>query len=73
MNADTVRLLLLGFLVAMFALAVMFLRQRRLSTWAYALWGLFALLVPAVGPFLVILSRPGKPRLLQRKKRLSHP
>ena len=68
MNADLVRLILLGFLIAMFVMAVMFLRERRLPIWAYALWGLFALLVPAVGPFLVILSRPGKPRHPQRKK-----
>ncbi|MEW5831075.1 MAG: hypothetical protein AB1846_19460 [Chloroflexota bacterium] len=73
MNADTVRLILLGFLVAMFALSVMFLRERRLSAWAYALWGLLALLVPAVGPFLVIISRPGKPRHPRRKKRSLRP
>lgn len=69
MNADAVRFILLGFLVAMFALSVMFLRQRRLPVWAYAIWGLFALLIPAIGPFLVILSRPGKPLQPQRKKR----
>ena len=61
MNAELVRAVLMGFLVTMFALSVLYLRQRRMSLGAYALWGLFALLVPAVGPFMVILTRPGKP------------
>ena len=68
MNAETLRLILLGYLVAMFALSVIFLRERRLSVGAYALWGVLALLVPAVGPFLVIMARPGKPRRSQRFK-----
>lgn len=55
------RLLLAGFLVAMYILAMFYLRRRRLSLAAYAFWGLFALLIPALGPFLLILARPGKP------------
>jgi ABC-type bacteriocin/lantibiotic exporter with double-glycine peptidase domain len=60
MNADTLRLLLTGSLVAMFLLALLYLRRRPLTWIQLAAWGLIALLVPALGPFLVILSQPGK-------------
>ncbi len=65
MNAETLRLLLTGTLVAMYVLAMLSLRQQPLTFSRYTLWGLFALLVPALGPFLVILIQPGKPA--QRK------
>ena len=61
MTAEILRLLLIGFLFAMFLLAVLYLRRRRLSPTAYVLWVLLALLVPILGPFLVILARPGEP------------
>ena len=60
MNADTLRLLLTGSLVAMSVLALLYLRRRPLTRIQFAAWGLVALLVPALGPFLVILSQPGK-------------
>lgn len=41
-------------------LAVLYLRQRKLSTLAFVLWGVLALVVPVIGPFLVIASRPGE-------------
>lgn len=44
----------------MLLLAVLYLRRREMSTLAYVLWGIFALVVPVVGPFVVIASRPGK-------------
>lgn len=59
MDAETLRILLAVFLVTMYVLAVLYLRQRRLSLGAYIFWGLFALVVPALGPFLVILLWPG--------------
>ena len=40
-------------------LAVLFLRNRRLTFFTYLGWGLFALLLPFLGSFLVILLRPG--------------
>jgi membrane-bound metal-dependent hydrolase YbcI (DUF457 family) len=40
-------------------LAAMFLRQRRLSLRAYLAWGLLAVLLPVLGPYLVIAARPG--------------
>ncbi len=61
MNAGTLRLLLAGCLIALYLLAMLSLRRRRLGFAAYVCWGLFALLVPAVGPFLVLLLKPGKP------------
>ncbi|MBE3087957.1 MAG: hypothetical protein IMZ71_02415 [Chloroflexi bacterium] len=60
MNAETLLLLLAGFLVAMYVLAMLYLRRQPLTFSQYTLWGLFALLVPALGPFLVILLQPGK-------------
>ncbi len=43
-------------------LAVFYLRKRQLSWLEYLFWGLLALLIPILGPFLVIISKPGKPR-----------
>jgi hypothetical protein len=60
MNTETLRLLLAGNLVAMYVLAMLSLRRQLLTVSQYTLWGLFALLVPALGPFLVILLQPGK-------------
>jgi hypothetical protein len=47
MNAETLRLLLAGILVAMHVLAMLYLRRQPLTFSQYTLWGLFALLVPA--------------------------
>ncbi|HEY5269532.1 MAG TPA: hypothetical protein VII97_04295 [Anaerolineales bacterium] len=60
MNAEALRLLLAGTLVALYILAMLYLRRQPLTFSQYTLWGLFALLVPALGPFLVILLQPGK-------------
>lgn len=60
MNADTLLTLLVIFFVAMFLLSVSYLRRRKMSCWAYAFWGTFALLLPAFGPFFVIAYRPGE-------------
>ncbi len=59
-NADGMRVLLYVSLGAMALLAILYLRGRRLSLAAYCLWGLLAVLLPALGPFLVILLRPGR-------------
>ena len=60
MTPETLRFILLCYLVAQFLLAIVYLSQRKLSFSRYILWGLFALLIPVLGPFLVILSRPGE-------------
>jgi hypothetical protein len=63
MTAGTLRLLLLIFLFAMYVLALLYLRRRPLTRVQFGLWALFALFVPLLGPFLVILIKPGrKPR-----------
>ncbi len=59
MSAATIRLLLIVCLVCMYVLAMLSLRRRELSLGRYVFWGLLALLLPAVGPFLVLLLRPG--------------
>ena len=69
MNVETMRLLLAGSLVAMYVLAMFYLRRRPLTLGQFTAWGLFALFIPALGPFLTILNRPGCPR----RRHLSHP
>ncbi len=62
LSADVMRLFLFFCLLGMPLLAALFLRRRRLSLTAYFGWGLLILLVPLIGPFLVILTRPGSQR-----------
>ena len=59
LSPDIMRLLLLLCVVGMAIMAGLFLRERRLSLAAYLGWGLVATLLPLLGPFLVILVRPG--------------
>ena len=60
MTALILRWLLLVYLIVMYVLAMLYLRNRRMSLSNYGLWGLFALLVPMLGPFVVIAFQPGK-------------
>ncbi|MEJ5203332.1 MAG: hypothetical protein WHV66_13985 [Anaerolineales bacterium] len=60
--SDFLRLLLMLGILGMVLLAVFYLRRREMSWQAYLLWGLVALLFPILGPFLVIVCRPGRPR-----------
>jgi hypothetical protein len=62
MTAATLRLALSFFLFAQFLLAMLYLRRRQLQPRAFLFWGLLALLLPLLGPFLVIALRPGFPR-----------
>ncbi|KAA3646611.1 MAG: hypothetical protein DWQ07_10410 [Chloroflexi bacterium] len=41
--------------------AIFYLRRRQLTTYEYIAWGLLALLLPILGPYIVIASRPGEP------------
>ena len=66
-SPQTMRLIILLILMSMETLAVFYLRQRRISFFSYLGWGLLSLLLPAIGPFLVILSQPGRPALHRRK------
>jgi hypothetical protein len=47
-------------MLAMAFLAMWYLRRRQLSWAGYCFWGLVAIVLPVLGPFLVIASRPGK-------------
>ena len=61
-TADTLLLLLFASIGGMLLLAVLYLNQRKLSTLSFVLWGLLALSIPLLGPYLVIALRPGEPR-----------
>ena len=71
-TAELMRALLVGCMAGMALLAAFYLRRREMSTAAYLAWGLLALLVPLLGPFLVILNHPGLLRPSLRRPRLRH-
>ena len=60
MTAEILRVVLAVCLIAMYVLAMLYLRRRKLSLGQFIAWGLFALFVPALGPFLLLLTRPGE-------------
>jgi len=66
-TADVLRVLLVLDIFGMALLAALYLRQRQLSFIDYLGWGLLAVLIPLVGPFLVIASRPGERRRKVRR------
>jgi hypothetical protein len=59
-TAAVIRTILLVDIVAMALLALFYLRQRRMSWTSYCCWGLLAIGVPVLGPFLLIANRPGE-------------
>lgn len=59
-SADSMRLLLLACALGMVLIAAFYLRGKRLSPAAYFGWGLVIVLLPYIGPFLVILRQPGE-------------
>jgi len=65
-SAEVMRVCLLLCLLGMAALAAFYLRERRMPLWEYVGWGLVIVLLPLVGPFVVLLARPGQP--LRRKR-----
>jgi len=60
MTSSILRGLLVADIVLMALLAIGYLSQRRLEWRLFCAWGLLALLVPILGPFLVIRHRPGE-------------
>ncbi|HEY5670952.1 MAG TPA: hypothetical protein VIS10_13225 [Anaerolineales bacterium] len=60
LTADAMRASLVMCVLGMALLAAFFLRKRQLSISEYIGWGLVIILLPLLGPFLVILHRPGK-------------
>jgi hypothetical protein len=67
--ADVMRALLLLDIVGSAFLAIFYLRRRPISSLAFLGWGLLAVLVPVIGPFLVIAVRPGARRSSSRSSR----
>jgi hypothetical protein len=61
-SPQLMRLLLVVCLLGMALLALLSLRQRKLPVAARIGWGLVAILLPIIGPFFVLLVRPGKGR-----------
>ena len=61
-SSEVMRLLLVACQFCMAFLGALYLRRRSLSFTEYIKWGLLLVLVPVLGPFLVILSRPGRAR-----------
>jgi hypothetical protein len=68
-SPETMRLLLVLCLLGMQILAAFFLRRRQLSLQEYLGWGLLIVFLPALGPFLAILFKPGRPaaRTIRRR------
>ncbi len=67
--ADLMRALILLDIVAMALFAIFYLRRRPLPWLAFLGWGLLAVLVPILGPFLVIAAHPGGARRRTRLPR----
>jgi chromate transport protein ChrA len=63
-GAVIMKAVLLVNILAMVFLAIFYLRRRQLGWAAYCFWGLLAIVLPVLGPFLVIASRPGRWRAL---------
>ncbi len=59
-TAGVIRIFLVVDMVAMALLALFYLRERRMRWVDYCCWGFLALFVPLMGPFLVIVNRPGE-------------
>jgi hypothetical protein len=57
---DLLRALLVLCAVSMALLAAFYLRRRELTLREYIAWGLLIVLLPLLGPFLVLLYQPGK-------------
>jgi hypothetical protein len=62
-SPQLMRLLLAVCQLGMALLAILSLRQRKLPMAAYIGWGLLAILLPLVGPFVVLLLHPGESRV----------
>lgn len=60
LSPSVMRFLLGLCMFGMMLLAAFYLRRRELTLVEYAAWGLLAVCVPLVGPFLVILNHPGR-------------
>ena len=62
LSVEGLRLLLSICLLGLVLIAAFFLRCRKLTMIEYLGWGMVVIFVPLLGPFLVIVARPGRPR-----------
>jgi len=69
MTAEILRVMLAVCVIAMYVLAMLYLRRRKLTLGQFIAWGLLALFIPVLGPFLILLYRPGE----SARSRLSPP
>jgi hypothetical protein len=60
LSADVMRLLLLACLIGMALLAGGYLRRRQLTMFELLWCGALIILVPLLGPYLVMLMQPGE-------------
>jgi hypothetical protein len=60
MTADVIRTMLIVDMVALVLLALIYIRQRKMSIVEYCCWSLLAIILPVIGPFIVIANRPGQ-------------
>jgi hypothetical protein len=61
-GAEILQVLLILDIAGMLTLAVVYLGRRRMAWHQYLGWGLLALVLPILGPFLVIANHPGERR-----------
>ncbi len=59
-TADVLRFMLFATILFLAVLALVYLRRRKMDWQTGLAWVLLAILVPVLGPFLVISLRPGK-------------
>ena len=60
LSADLMRSFLVLTILGMAVLAAFHLRHRQLTLDEYLLWGLAAILIPLIGPYLVIALTPDR-------------
>lgn len=60
MTTQTLQVLLLLVILALYVLALLYLRRRGLNPARFAFWALLALFVPVLGPFIVFAAQPGQ-------------
>jgi hypothetical protein len=61
-SAEAMRFLLNACMVGLAIVAMLFLARRKMSLLAYLGWGLLIVLLPLIGPFLVVFVQPGNQR-----------
>lgn len=69
LSPETLRFLLIITILGVALIAALYLHRRKLSLAAYLWWGALLLLVPILGPILVIAAAPGKSRAPTRQVR----